>query len=104
MFYSLQGAGLYYDGVSPRHNIYNTAVRSGLVYGCHTIYLSRLDLIKLNKAQAKYVRTALGLRSYCHVKPVFTSSWDKTDFQFYSIILYRSVMGYSSKFCYIWFL
>ena len=71
-FYSLQGAGLYYDGVSPRlaAHIYNTAVRSGMVYGCHAIHLSQLDLIKLNKAQAKYVRTALGLRSYCHVKPV----------------------------------
>ena len=71
-FYSLQGAGLYYHGISPRlaAYIYNTAIRSGLVYGCHTIHLSQLDLIKLNKAQAKYVRTVLGLRSYCYAKPV----------------------------------
>ena len=49
---------------------YTTRILVRFVYGCHAIHLSQLDLIKLNKAQAKYVRTALGLRSYCHVKPV----------------------------------
>ena len=71
-FYSLQGSGLYKQCISPRltAHIYTTAVRSGLVYGCNTINMTQRDLIQLNKAQAKYIRTALGLSRFSHIKPV----------------------------------
>ena len=71
-FYSLQGSGLYKQCISPRltAHIYTTAVRSGLVYGCNTINMTQRDLIQLNKAQAKYIRTALGLSQFSHIKPV----------------------------------
>ena len=51
-------------------HIYTTAVRSGLVYGCNTINMTQRDLIQLNKAQAKYICTALGLSRFSHIKPV----------------------------------
>ena len=51
-------------------HIYTTAVRSGLVYGCNTINMTQRDIIQLNKAQAKYFRTALGLSPFSHIKPV----------------------------------
>jgi hypothetical protein len=71
-FYSLQGAGLYQHCVSPylAAHVYSTAVRSGLMYGCHTINLSISDLTILMKAQAKYMRAVLGLRPFCHITPV----------------------------------
>ena len=51
-------------------HVYSTAVRSSLLYGCHMVKISKSDLALLNKTQANHIRSALGLRSYCHIKSI----------------------------------
>ena len=65
-FYSLQGAGFYHNTVSPKAAIYvyNTAVRSGLFYGCSAI---NKNLNTLEKVQSKHIRTILGLNVKTHI-------------------------------------
>ena len=48
-FYSLQGAGLNKHGVDPKvaFHIYNTAVKSTILYGCESINISKLNIKKL---------------------------------------------------------
>ena len=47
-FYSLQGAGVKYNGVNPETavNIYRTAVGSVMSYGCSSIHMSQTYLKK----------------------------------------------------------
>ena len=71
-FFSLQGAGLYKDCVSPctAFHIYNTAVRSGIVYGCSSIYMSKKNLKTLETAQAKHIKSILGVGYRTHTTPI----------------------------------
>ena len=71
-FYSLRGSGLHSECMSTSlvAHVYSTAVRSSLLYGCHTVKMSKSDLVLLNKTQANHIRSALGLRSYCHIKSI----------------------------------
>ena len=60
-FYSLQAAELYKNCVSPTtaFHIYTTAVRSGLAYGCQSIYMSNTDISFLHKTQAKHLKSTI---------------------------------------------
>ena len=64
-FYSIQGAGVKYGGVSPATavNIYNAAVCSVILYGCSSIHLSNCNLRELDKMQSKHVKCIMGLKS-----------------------------------------
>ena len=68
-FYSLQEAGFYHNTVSPKAAIYvyNTAVRSELLYGCSAINISKTNLNTLGKVQSKHIRTILGLNVKTHI-------------------------------------
>ena len=63
-FYSLQGAGLYPYCIrsNSAFHIYGTAVRSGLVYGCESIYMymNKKSLTLLDTVQAKHLKAILG--------------------------------------------
>ena len=56
-FYSMQGAGLNCNGVSPETalHIYKTAVRSSLTYGCAAVNISSNNLKVLDKDQGKHL-------------------------------------------------
>ena len=71
-FYCLQSAGLHKGCVAPSTGLhmYSTLVRSALLYGCQSIHMTNKDLIKLDKIQAKYIKTFLGLSHFCHTKPL----------------------------------
>ena len=47
-FYGLQGAGLHYNGVSPKIllHIYEAAVKLVLLYGCSSVNVSNFNLKK----------------------------------------------------------
>ena len=71
-FYGLQGAGLHFQGLAPRTSstIYQTGVLSVLTYGCHSIALRKTDLTNLERNHAKFIKTMLGLPTYCHNTPL----------------------------------
>ena len=62
-YYSLQGAGVCRDGVSPftASHIYTTAVQSSLLYGNDCIYTTKSDMDILDKTQGKHLKSMLGL-------------------------------------------
>ena len=63
-FYSLKGAGLNKHGVDPKvaFHIYNTAVKSTILYGCESINISKLNIKKLEICLEKQGKSILGLR------------------------------------------
>jgi hypothetical protein len=67
-FYSLQGAGIKYGGVSPvtAMNIYDAAVSSVLSYCCGSVHLSNSKLKELDKTQSKHVKVIMGLKFSSH--------------------------------------
>ena len=71
-FYSLQGAGLNKDGVSPHTamEIINTGIRPVLEYGCASVFLSKQNLSDMDKIQSKYIKAVLGLRNQCRNTPI----------------------------------
>ena len=46
--------------------VYNTAVRSGLLYGCSAINISKTNLNTLEKGQSEHIRSILGLNIKTH--------------------------------------
>ena len=71
-FYSLQGAGLNKHGVNPKvaFHIYNTAVKSTILYGCESINISKLNIKKLEICLGKQVKSILGLRHSSRTSPI----------------------------------
>ena len=67
-FYSLQGAGVKYGGVSPvtALDIYRTAVASFLSCGCSSVHLSHTELKELDKVQSKHIKCIMGLKYSSH--------------------------------------
>ena len=63
-FYSLQGAGVKYNGVNPETavNIYRTDVESVMSYGCSFIHMSQTYLKKLDSIQSMHLKSIMGLR------------------------------------------
>ena len=66
-FYGLQSAGLCADGVSPIVSAYmlSVAIQPILSYGCSTLNADR-NVKELDKAQAKLLKSALGLSKFFH--------------------------------------
>ena len=71
-FYTLQGAGVCMNGLSPfvSAHVYNIAIRSGLLYGCNSLYLSKSNLLDIDKLQGKLLKAILGLPTRCHTTPI----------------------------------
>ena len=71
-FYSLQGAGLHFRGVTPHvaMRIYQTGVRTILTYGCESICISNINIRKLESAQGKLVKCVLGLKKFSRTSPL----------------------------------
>ena len=71
-YFSLQGAGIKYRGVTPKVSsyIYQIAVTSILSYGCSSIHLSKLDVNVLDRTQSKHIKNMLGLRFSSHTTPL----------------------------------
>ena len=67
-FFTLQNAGLCYQGVRPAVaiEIYKTAVRSVLQYGCESVHLTAGGMKALDRAQAKFIKSFLGLPKQVH--------------------------------------
>ena len=63
--YSLQGAGLRWNGVSPytSKEIFSTGVNSVLTYGCASLSMNKSNLSDLEKIQSKLMKASLGLPS-----------------------------------------
>ena len=71
-FYSLQGAGLRWNGVSPytsKEN-FSTGVNSVLTYGCASLSMNKSNLSDLDKIQSKLMKASLGLSSCCRTTPL----------------------------------
>ena len=74
-FYGLQGAGIKFPGVEPMLSLemYKMAVQSTMLYGCATIYMSKMRLQVLNKLQSKLVKQCLGLHKWSRTSPLLKS-------------------------------
>ena len=51
-------------------DIYNTAFRSILTYGCTTTYLTKTNLLKLDRYQGKILKQCLGLNNQSRTTPL----------------------------------
>ena len=71
-FYSLQGAGLHYNGVNPESavKIFCTGIRPILAYGCESIHMNKALIKELDKLQGKLLKSCLGLSKYSHTTPL----------------------------------
>jgi hypothetical protein len=71
-YYALQSAGLCVNGCSPEtvSHIYHTAVQPVLSYGLECIYQDRGTLQKIETTQNKFLKSALGIKSYCKISPL----------------------------------
>lgn len=71
-FYLLQNAGVCHNGLNTEASmhIYKLAVRPALTYGCPAIYLSKTAMHKLDKCQAKLLKSILGLYTFCRNTPL----------------------------------
>ena len=71
-FYGLQSAGLCANGVSPivSAHMLSVAIQPILSYGCFTLNAERNVIKELDKAQAKLLKSALGLPKSCHNTPL----------------------------------
>ena len=64
-FYSLQAAGLKYEG-----KIYKTAVQTVMSYGCSSVHLTQSNLKELDTLQGKHLKTIMGLSYSCSTSPL----------------------------------
>ena len=71
-FYSLQGAGLKFGGVSPYTacRIYKSAIQSVITYGCSAVYMTKSDLKELDTLQGKQLKSVLGLHRSSRTTPL----------------------------------
>ena len=74
-FYSLQGAGLKFQGISPDllTSVYRTAVTSILSYGCSSVYMSKSDFKFLDTIQSRHNMCMLGLKFSSRSTPLLCS-------------------------------
>jgi hypothetical protein len=71
-FYALQGAGMTPQGLSPllSFHVYDTAVKSCLLYGCSNVYLCKKDLHTLESTRCKHLKAILGIGYSTHSTPI----------------------------------
>ena len=74
-FFSLQGAGLRYDGVSPGTalEIYRAGVLSVLTYGCSAIHLTKKNIQVLENQRCKLLKCILGIGKRTHNTPTLSA-------------------------------
>ena len=75
-FYALQAAGLKNNyTLSPETavNIYCTAVRSVLIYGCSSFHLSKSQVQILDRTQGKHLKCMLGIDYSTHTTPILSA-------------------------------
>ena len=72
-FYSLQGAGLRKDGVSPNTTA-KEILNSTLTYACSSLHLTKSNLKDLDKLQSKLLKTVLGLKTQCRTTPLLRAT------------------------------
>ena len=71
-YFSLQGAGLSYNGLSPEtaRTVFNLGVRSAMLYGCHSVMVKDVKLKLLDRLQSKLIKIFLGIKQYTHSTPI----------------------------------
>jgi hypothetical protein len=71
-YYSLQGAGVKYNGVElgTAVRIYQTAVESVIGYGCSSIHLSKSNSRLLDTLHCKQLKNIMGLKYSAHSSPI----------------------------------
>ena len=71
-FHALQGVGLNQHGMAPLTSlyVYDTAVKSCLLYGCSNVYLTKNDLHSLETTRCKHLKSILGIGYSSHSKPI----------------------------------
>ena len=71
-FFSLQGAGLCKDGVSPKTaaELWRKVCNPVLTYGCETVNLTAKNRKNLDKIQAKLLKVSLGLPITARTTPL----------------------------------
>ena len=71
-FYSLQGAGLKFGGVSPHTacRIYKSAIQRVITYGCSAVYMTKSNLKELDTLQGKQLKSVLGLHQSSRTTPL----------------------------------
>ena len=71
-FHALQGVGLNQHGMAPLTSlyVYDTAVKSCLLYRCSNVYLTKNDLHSLETTRCKHLKSILGIGYSSHSKPI----------------------------------
>ena len=71
-YFSLQGAGLPYNGLSPEtaRAVFSLGVRSAMLYGCHSVMVKDVKLKLLDRLQSKLIKISLGIKQYTHSTPI----------------------------------
>ena len=55
-------------------DIYNMAVRCVLVYGCSCLYISNVNLKKLDKCQSRIIKQCFGLSQFARTTPLLKAT------------------------------
>ena len=71
-FYSLMRAGIKYPELDSNIvvNIFRSTVQSVSQFGCHSIFVSKRNMLQLNKLQGKCVKKCCNLGNWCHTQPL----------------------------------
>ena len=105
-FYSLQGTGLCNNGlkIETAVHVWNTTCKSILLYGCNTMYINKTCLARLDKLQAKLIKTVVGIGPRYHSSPLLDAlKIPKVSLinDAYNLFLYRnSVTNISAATCF----
>ena len=51
-------------------HVYDIAIHSGLLYGCNFLYLSKSNLLDIDKLQGNLLKAIRGLPTRCHTSPI----------------------------------
>ena len=93
-FYSLQGAGLCNNGLNIQTavHVWNTTCKSILLYGCNTMYINKSCLARLDKLQAKLIKTVVGIGPRCQSSPLLDALKIPLINDVYNLFLYRNIV------------
>ena len=71
----IQAAGMQGGGLSPDaiRGVYTLAIQPTLRYGAHAIHLKKTDLELMEKANARIIKTSLGLSKFSKTNPLLTA-------------------------------
>ena len=71
-FYGLMRAGIKYPELDSNIvvNIFRSTVQSVTQFGCHSVFVSKRNMLELNKLQGKFVKKCFNLGNWCHTQPL----------------------------------